>query len=111
MNSLGNGIQPNVRNSSGQIAAVVGHAVEREMESGRVIVAGIDDSPEQERWVSVTGFGDAGGGTSPSWKPYCVMASPVARSQNNFFCPGNPAHEGVLPDAALRSLGRWTLSK
>ena len=30
-----------------------------------------------------------------------------ARSQNDFFRPGNPAHEGVLPDVTLRSLGRF----
>ena len=35
---------------------------------------------------------------------------PCRRSQNNFFCPGNPAHCGVLPEFPVRSLGRRTPS-
>jgi hypothetical protein len=37
-----------------------------------------------------------------------IRDAPCARSQNDFFCPGNPAHAGVLPDLTFRSLGRIT---
>ena len=79
-------------------------------ESGRVIVAGIDDSP----------VGNAGCCNSAivvrrkQLSPECSgqLTRPRAFSadevQNDFFCLGNPAHCGVLPEFPHRSLGRRT---